>query len=510
MIRLTISILSVVFITSAHAQTEGPQPSGIQFEEAICARICSLDFWNEATEAEASAEIARTTSIDALGRADLTALHLAVMRGTPQQVEQLLLAGADPDGRSAETGQASPLALIDIYIPDNNFLTARPNKTIYNLSTETLTIIPNNLDELYETPETYDAARGIAIAQLLIDAGVTVDLMPDEGSSPLTNALFLENTDFLRVIFDDGRGDILVAKYGADTLSQAIRHLPLAVTELLVEHGADLSVQYPETGNTLLHFAAAAGDPAKVAYLVDAGSDVNAQNDSGRVPLFDAVASGDAATVAYLLSRGAIATHRDQNDDTAVFFASNIREELRVILDHLTAAGTELNHQNAQGLAALHTAVLQRNTDKIRLLIALGAEIDIRDDKGRTPLFVAVSWVLLSEWIHYSDDTYLYRNPAKTIDILIKAGADVNALDNRGVSMLYALSNERPAWRVITPEILIGHGALLIAPDGVSCEYENERPPTVRVRRGAEVVQYELDELALTQPDTTNCQPAVD
>ncbi len=75
-------------------------------------------------------------------------------------------------------------------------------------------------------------------------------------------------------------------------------------------------------------------------------------------------------------------------------------------------------------VAELHEAVQFRSVDETRRLLAEGADIDARDNQGRTPLFLA--------W------------RTDVVKLLIESGADVNARDSHGRTALdYVLSHRR-------------------------------------------------------------------
>jgi ankyrin repeat protein len=95
------------------------------------------------------------------------------------------------------------------------------------------------------------------------------------------------------------------------------------------------------------------------------------------------------------------------------------------------------------------------NVERIRLLVSDGVEIDARDRRGRTPLFLA-----------------LWNGHASVARLLVASGADVNAMDRRGYTPLLcafrcdngdmaALLIERGAavdvWsRMLPPEPVVG------------------------------------------------------
>lgn len=81
-----------------------------------------------------------------------------------------------------------------------------------------------------------------------------------------------------------------------------------------------------------------------------------------------------------------------------------------------------INFQDKNGYSYLHAAVQSGAIDVIKKLLMKGANVDIRDKFGKTPLMVAVSE-------YYPED----GNDRTIIDLLIENGADVEAKTNSNI-----------------------------------------------------------------------------
>jgi mannose-6-phosphate isomerase-like protein (cupin superfamily) len=86
----------------------------------------------------------------------------------------------------------------------------------------------------------------------------------------------------------------------------------LDVVEILIEHGADMSAAAGATGNTPLHIAALRGRLPIVELLIAKGADVNrAARVTGKTPLHTAAEGGRLPIVELLIAKGADVNARD-------------------------------------------------------------------------------------------------------------------------------------------------------------------------------------------------------
>ena len=175
-----------------------------------------------------------------------------------------------------------------------------------------------------------------------------------------------------------------------------------------------------------LHAAAHAGDAARVASLAAARPELNARDGHGRTPLhvatfakqrgaiqalakagadlnllehdrYDAVTiasvANDEDTLKLLLSLGASARQvTSRYDGTALIAAAHLGHA--GVVHQLIAAGAPLDHvNNLHWTAVIESIVLgdggPRHQDTLRALISAGANLQLADREGRTPLELA-------------------------------------------------------------------------------------------------------------------------
>ncbi|KAJ6384134.1 hypothetical protein OIU78_027443 [Salix suchowensis] len=141
-------------------------------------------------------------------------------------------------------------------------------------------------------------------------------------------------------------------------------------------------------GQTLLHIAISQSRADIVQLLLEFEPDVEFQGQSGSSPLEAAARSGEALIVELLLSRRA-STERSQSSTWGPIHLAAGGGHFEV-LRPLLLKGANVNALTRDGNTALHLAVEERRRDCARLLLASGAEADIRNNgDGDTPLHIA-------------------------------------------------------------------------------------------------------------------------
>jgi ankyrin repeat protein len=176
---------------------------------------------------------------------------------------------------------------------------------------------------------------------------------------------------------------------GSTGLHLAVRH-PDAL-RLLIEHGADPNRRDAGDNASALHFAAANGDLESVRILLDAGADVHGMGDLHKGDVIGwAAREGNQAVINLLLERGA--RHH-------IFSAVALGDLdlVRRLVEQNPECLSRRRSRFEDGQAPLHAACAppdglggKPNYAMLELLIGLGADVEARDGKGRTPLSVAM------------------------------------------------------------------------------------------------------------------------
>ena len=175
-----------------------------------------------------------------------------------------------------------------------------------------------------------------------------------------------------------------------------------------------------------LHAAAHKGDIAEIERLIAAKSDLNARDPYGRTPLHVATHAGKVDAIRVLAKAGANLglLEKDRYDAVTIAAVANNEDALRALLaagasaklttsrydgtaliaaahlghtgvvKQLIAAGAPLDHVNNLHWTALIESIVlgdggPRHTETLRALVSAGANLQLADRNGNTPLRLA-------------------------------------------------------------------------------------------------------------------------
>jgi ankyrin repeat protein len=172
-----------------------------------------------------------------------------------------------------------------------------------------------------------------------------------------------------------------------------------------------------------LHAAAAKGDAAEITRLIGAGEKVDAVDGHRRTPLHVAAHLGHQAAAQALIRGGANPNALDaqQYDIVTIVAVTNDVPMLKIALSGgCNPKNITSPYQGTALIAAAHLG----HAEVVRVLIAAGAPLDHVNNLG---------WTALIESIVLGNGG---KNHTDTLEALVKAGADVNLADRAGMTPL--------------------------------------------------------------------------
>ena len=329
------------------------------------------------------------------GSREQTALMWAAAQGHMQVVEQLILAGADIDARS----KLRPMLMF----VDGSNGGAFDQGLMENLGGY--------------SPLLFAAKNGhLELAELLISAGAKIDGVSGNGATPLVVAAHSGHSDLAIMLLENGADPNTIGA-GYNALHAAILKGDKETVGALLQHGADPNqrviratptqrasedwvLRTSHVNATPYWLAANFREPSIMRSLMEWGADPSLTNEQEYERLRDResrlnppslderlIVGGFANAIQSAIRgesrRGRFYVQANQNPVVEEKLAL---EAVRVAVEH----GVDLNASDFNGTTALHDAALRNLSTVVSELSELGANINALNDKGQTPLDLAV------------------------------------------------------------------------------------------------------------------------
>lgn len=159
--------------------------------------------------------------------------------------------------------------------------------------------------------------------------------------------------------------------------------------EALLQRGLTLADR-SFTGGTALMYATLGNQHQMMNYLLaqSSGDDLDAQSTNGWTAVMIAAAKGFNRALKTLVDQGANPWLADAYQWSPLMRAID-NQHLVVVRYLLSLSDPPVNFQNENGSTALHVAVLKKDIETTRMLVALKARRDITDDNGLTAVDIA-------------------------------------------------------------------------------------------------------------------------
>ena len=158
--------------------------------------------------------------------------------------------------------------------------------------------------------------------------------------------------------------------------------------------------------------------PGDTLQSVRGVKDPNAMNESWQMPLMAAASDANEKVVKDLIDRKANVNAASMFGMTPLMYANGLP-----VVKLLLSAGASVKDKDLTGRTALHYAAQQADPDVVRALIKAGASVNARDDKDMSPLDLARLELRSQNFADKSlGDAYKNR-VQRVIDLLLASGA---------------------------------------------------------------------------------------
>ncbi|KAL6605111.1 ankyrin [Neocallimastix sp. 'constans'] len=273
-------------------------------------------------------------------------------------------------------------------------------------------INPKKDDPLFEETPLIHAIkshpRHERIIRCLLEHEADANQMNQYGDLPLNCAILTEDETLVQLLIN----------YGADE----------GIIRLLIQQGADVN-QCIENGLNPLFYAIDEKNQPLVHYLLNQGADLHFNSEQEGTALSHAIRSDEKSLIQYLIEQGANVhqlvkiDHRNGSPLVIAIHKGSSIDIIQCLLDR----GADIHGDDGE-LIPLNEAVLHGNEAMVTYLIEHGADVNLMDEEGMTPLILSIK-----------------TKKESILTILINHGAKVNQPDSKGnTPLLHTIELSNP------------------------------------------------------------------
>ncbi len=221
------------------------------------------------------------------------------------------------------------------------------------------------------------------IVELLLHHGADVDMMKHD-EAPIHIAAQLGNLDILQIL----------RKYGANLNQKGnSQEFSFGWSELPNYSSSSqqncIGAKKSQMGSTALHLTVSYHYVKCAEFLLMKGCNVNERDEELKTPLHVAAYKGNHEMIQLLIKHGASISLKDQEKNYPFWYVLRPRNYTLPVLESLLY-GLDINEGNEiTGSTPLHYACRCKGEEMVRDLHSLGADYQLRDKQGFTPLMEA-------------------------------------------------------------------------------------------------------------------------
>eukprot|EP00300_Choanocystis_sp_HF-7_P003510 c12683_g1_i2.p1 GENE.c12683_g1_i2~~c12683_g1_i2.p1 ORF type:complete len:641 (-),score=119.96 c12683_g1_i2:593-2515(-) len=218
---------------------------------------------------------------------------------------------------------------------------------------------------------------------------------------------------------------------------KALKNLPEAVVNTLKD-------RKDAANNTPLHFAAQRGKENVLGALLNIGAPTNVHNANGDTPLHSATLSGNVQTICGLVSANAsVDAPNTVTGQTPLHYASLVVDA--PVASLLLEAGANPNVKDNDGRSPLWMSLANNNCEVAQALVDRGGDLNATNKVGNTVLHLKVA--------QSPEDP----ENLKTVEWMLSKGADVNATNAAKQTPLIVAATTDSVGAV---DVLLKHGSV--------------------------------------------------
>lgn len=348
----------------------------------------------------------------------ITALCVATEEGKLESIKALIKLGADLNApRASNNTLPLHIAFSKNYISIAKELIIAGAK-IGNLNT-------NGETELHMAARIKD---GVSIIEILINKGLDINARNMGGGTPILVAAYNNNKNSVDLLLKSNANIDILDNHGRHVWHYAAVSGSLEVMEVIrAKVPVDVKTKNTEQ-HTALWLAADQGKLELVNWLINLGADVNAsQLSDGKTALHTAILNKHSSVAKLLIEKSVDINKGDKDLATPLYYSVQSTDyDSNQLTKYLIDNGANVHSSilSINGYTSLHMASLFGNIEAVRMLIKAGADVNAVDVRGYTPIFSAI-W----EWKH---ENASYECKLNVTKYLIAGGARLNQIGKEG------------------------------------------------------------------------------
>ena len=277
----------------------------------------------------------------------------------------------------------------------------------------------------------------LEVIKHLIESGIDIDSENNLGSTPLHLAIENQHFDVVKCLIDNGANVDIRDKEDFTPLIKTCKveadneDLKLEIVKYLIDNGAQIDAN--TEGEQAIHKAAACKNLKIVKYLIEKGAQIDAKNKDEKTALIIALEHFcTTEIVKFLLRHGAQVNVKDKNGKTPLIIAVSAGFHISLeTVKILVGYGAQIDAKDKNNKTTLHYAAVSGQFGNVKYLTKCGIMIDARDKDGMTPLHLVAQRY---DTYFYSDKTVeqCKADDKALVKYLIENGAKINVKNNKG------------------------------------------------------------------------------
>lgn len=367
-----------------------------------------------------------------------------------KHLDELLAAAVRPAAGSADAAAGAatqaPAALPSKRQPSKNAdkffdadIAEESNATIY-----TRTIAREGLDggggfnqSLQDAAEAGDLSK----IQHCLLGGASLDQKDIDGVAPLHLSAKLGHTDCVQYLVSNSCDAACIDESGLTPLHWAAQEGHSTCCQILLEAGAVVNRTNTANERTALHLAAANGQKDVCRLLLMEKATVNLQDNHGETALHNAARFGDRELCEVILSFGATVNLTDRDGWSPLHEAARWGDG--ELVEGLLQRGADVAAVSNDGESALHVVPGgYAELEVVEVLLKWRCDVNCKDYDGEAPLHVAVK-----------------LGDAQLAGVLLNNGADANVANSTGATPLDFAKSDEVRWLLRSFKARKGTGA---------------------------------------------------